>query len=260
MDQSTPERWLPVVGYEGFYEVSDLGRVRSLDRLVGNQWGTQTPKAGRVLKPGLRGPRGYLSVTLCVDHKVKHRLVHQLVLEAFTGPRPGPSTGLNRIEGRHLDDDPSNNTPANLAWGTRQENWEDRRRNGGDYQSAKTHCPYGHPYSPENTYIITISRTGRKVRSCKTCVKRRQQQVRARVERGPNNATKTHCKHGHPFDEANTQIRLKPDGTVKQRICLACKRKRGAERARVVRAAKRVARLQALERAKASEDLGDLAV
>jgi hypothetical protein len=76
------ERWLPVVGWEGIYEVSNLGRVRSLDRMLPD---------GRRRKGQLMNTRlqhGYPISQLCRNGKYTHKLVHSLVAEAFIGPRP----------------------------------------------------------------------------------------------------------------------------------------------------------------------------
>lgn len=109
------ETWLPVVGYEGFYEVSDHGRVRSLDRVeqINNRWGPMTRvKKGKVLTPGSR--RGYLNVDLrAPGERPRHHLVHRLVARAFLGPHPD-GKGLVL----HRDDDPADNRVGNLRWGT----------------------------------------------------------------------------------------------------------------------------------------------
>lgn len=120
------ERWLPVPGFEGLYEVSDFGRVRSLDRIVhpaGRSDGQTTRRIkGRVLKPGFN--HGRPVVNLCSKSGGKHSLVHQLVLHAFVGPCPDGQ------ECRHLNDNRQDNRLINLAWGTRRENMADRKRNG----------------------------------------------------------------------------------------------------------------------------------
>ena len=101
------ERWLPVVGWEGLYEVSDLGNVRSLRR---------------VLKPGLR--KGYLAVTLWRDGKGQHWQVHRLVATAFIGPCP---PGMETLHGPGGMFD---NRPANLSFGTHRQNIQDKIRDG----------------------------------------------------------------------------------------------------------------------------------
>ena len=148
------EQWRPVVGYEGRYEVSDLGRVRSLDRIRSNgrKW------RGRVLRP-VPMERGYLSVNLWLDNTPRMHLTHRLVLAAFEGPAPEGS------EGRHLDGNPSNNALFNLAWGTHSENQYDQVSHGTHHHAALEHCPAGHPYDDANTYIYP----GRPHRACRTC-------------------------------------------------------------------------------------------
>ena len=109
------ETWKPVVGWEGFYEVSDAGRVR---RVV------EIPKyrRGKILSPVI-GPKGYLQVTLSNGHLGNFK-IHCLVLEAFVGPRPKGAVT------RHLDGDPGNSRLANLTWGTRSENEQDKVLHG----------------------------------------------------------------------------------------------------------------------------------
>lgn len=118
------ERWLPVVGYEGRYEVSDLGRVRVL---VASPRGPRRP-AGRLLPPWI-GTNDYRKVALSHGTRDQKAVnVHTMVLEAFVRPRP------QGLVCRHLDGDPSNNTlPENCA---------DTRRHGrsvyGDCHPSST--------------------------------------------------------------------------------------------------------------------------
>lgn len=135
------ERWAAVKGYEGYYEVSTEGRVRSLDRTVeqrangGKMMSRFAP--GRVLKGGT-GRKGYLQVTLCLDGSTAVRPVHQLVLEAFVGSRPNGFVA-DHIDGNHL-----NNTPDNLRWVSYRANAINRHSPRGnnthvgvDYRSAR---------------------------------------------------------------------------------------------------------------------------
>lgn len=162
------ENWLSVVGYEGFYEVSDEGRVRSLDRVVmsSNRHNPNlSPRRypGKLLTPIVTGNGDYLGVTLS-RRGYTRKLIHHLVLEAFVGPRPDGSFGL------HHDDDPSNNRLSNLRWGTKGENQDDKVRNGNHHNVLKTHCPQEHEYTPENTRWDSRP-NGRKVRRCVTCIR-----------------------------------------------------------------------------------------
>lgn len=117
--ENSEEIWKPVVGHEGSYEVSNLGRVRSLDRdiTIQTRWGMSATRSlkGRVLRHTDNGT-GYLQVQLC-DSAGRHpMLVHRLVAAAFVG----------RADGRefvnHIDGNKTNNTAANLEWCTRTEN------------------------------------------------------------------------------------------------------------------------------------------
>lgn len=125
------ERWLPVVGHEGSYEVSDRGRVRSLDRVVPMAGSRGIRCAGRLLKLQRRDPR-YLSVNLGRGRSVR---VHDLVAAAFLGPRP---EGLDVL---HADDDGHANHLDNLRYGTALENsadafWNSVARNGKAHPNA----------------------------------------------------------------------------------------------------------------------------
>lgn len=109
------EQWRPVRGYEGFYEVSDFGRIRSSARQ-----GTD----GRVLRLKESRPCGYQRIRLYRDGRGEAKKVHRLVLEAFVGPCP---TGM---EACHNDGRRNNNRLTNLRWGTRKENCADARQHG----------------------------------------------------------------------------------------------------------------------------------
>lgn len=132
-DTSTTERWLPVVGWEGLYEVSDLGRVRSLPRRVPRRHTGYYDVRGGFLTLHRHRRGGYLLAALTVDDMTTKQMVHRLVLEAFVGPCPDGQ------ECRHMDGDPTNNTVGNLRWGTTAENADDRVRHGR-YRGEANHA------------------------------------------------------------------------------------------------------------------------
>lgn len=137
------ERWLPVVGFEGLYEVSDLGRVRSLDAVQSYTSKGRVKyrrRVGRVLRPGVM-KSGHMVVVL--GRAAGSRLVHRLVLEAFAGPATEVAAWC-----RHLDDNPANNRLSNLRWGTPNENLEDSYRNG-----KRSRCPSSGRFGPP---VVTI--------------------------------------------------------------------------------------------------------
>lgn len=109
------EQWKDIPGYEGRYQVSDQGRVRSLDRfvrLVAHGVETKRLARGKVLRPA-PSPSGHLCVSL---GRGSTKQVHALVALAFIGPRP------ENHEVLHLDHNPANNALTNLRYGTRAEN------------------------------------------------------------------------------------------------------------------------------------------
>lgn len=102
------EEWRTATAYEGFYEVSNLGNIRSVDRMR-EAWHGLQRCYGKPIKPALH-KFGYMKVTLFRDGKGKTFLVHRLVALAFI---PNP-VGLPFIN--HIDGDKANNVCANLEW------------------------------------------------------------------------------------------------------------------------------------------------
>ena len=151
--------WRPVPRFEGSYEISALGQVRSLPRVVRRKKGSYSIH-GRVLSQRLN--KGYPMVDLSIEGLVTHIRVHRIVCEVWHGPCPVGT------ECRHLDGNRLNPAAVNLAWGTVSENHLDAVRHGTHNNARKTHCPQGHEYTPENT-----STSKRNVRICRTCSRAR---------------------------------------------------------------------------------------
>lgn len=172
----TEEIWKAIPGHPG-YEASSEGRIRSIDRVVyASGRSPERRRKGVVLKPALKS-RGYLNVSLGRGPGNTFR-VYRLVCLAFHGEPP---------EGKgfvcHRDDNPGNNTPDNLYWGSHQDNMDDKARNGharNQYFYA-THCKRGHVRTEENTYYRPSQPT---VRACKPCmVERNRKAAKASRER-----------------------------------------------------------------------------
>jgi hypothetical protein len=110
------EVWRNIEGYEGIYEVSSLGKIRSLDRVVVNKLGRRCHFRGREIKPSKCKIWGYWRLMLCQECKCSSFQVHQLVARAFLGEKP-QGKQIN-----HIDGNKDNNAASNLEHVTPTEN------------------------------------------------------------------------------------------------------------------------------------------
>lgn len=111
------EVWRDIPNYEGFYQVSNFGRVKSVKRVVVRRNGTTNTCQEKILK--LNTNKGYYYISLFKNGIGKTFGVHQLVLHAFVGVQE------KGLEVRHLDNNPFNNRLENLAYGTKSDNMQD---------------------------------------------------------------------------------------------------------------------------------------
>lgn len=111
------EVWADIKGYEGAYQVSNKGNVRSVDRRQEDKNGRGVNYKGKLIRP-LPNSRGYLRVQLKSNNKAEKRFVHRLVAEHFAeNPLPEINIVVN-----HIDSNPQNNSADNLEWTTYQGN------------------------------------------------------------------------------------------------------------------------------------------
>lgn len=173
------ERWLPVVGWEGFYEVSDHGRIKTLQRITRLHHGGLRIEPEGIRRLANHNQFGYKLVLLSAGKRRTTKLVHSLVLEAFVGPRPPGMVCC------HNNGDPADNRLENLRWDTQSSNLFDAVKHGTHTLSNKTHCVHGHEYTAANT--IWTKKGWRQCRECKRAFDKRYYS-NAQNSRGVGNA------------------------------------------------------------------------
>lgn len=153
------EEWRDIPGWEGYYQVSDHGRVRSLSRTITRKDGAIVTHNGRIRKTTL-STRGYPQVTLHSVESDVCRAVHVLVAAAFIRARP---------EGMHVchnDGNPLNNSPSNLRYDTPSKNNLDKSRHGTSPEANRTHCSRGHLHEPVNNVRAKLKKGHRDCLAC----------------------------------------------------------------------------------------------
>lgn len=151
------EEWRDIKGYEGLYQVSNLGRVKSLERTSIDKIGRKQHTKERILKQLIRA-NGYLQVNLCNSScKRKNFLVHRLVCEVFhENPENKPCVN-------HIDENKTNNVASNLEWCTHTENinYGTRNKRAGKAIAKALSIPVGQ-YTREGK-LIKVWQSAREV-------------------------------------------------------------------------------------------------
>lgn len=153
-----PERWAPIPGWEGYFEVSDRGVIRTVGRVMIRSNGAPFTCRGRVRRLQLVND-GRWGVTLRAGGKQRRHLVAPLVLSAFVGLRP---PGLDAC---HNNGNPRDDRVENLRWDTASGNALDKRAHGTDHNVNKARCPRGHRLEAPNLRTF-YSRVGRECLAC----------------------------------------------------------------------------------------------
>jgi hypothetical protein len=130
------EEWRSIAGYEGLYEVSNLGNVRSIAHTTKDRLGRIRCFPGTMLEQSKQGD--YLVVSLCQQGVYRTVTVHVLVLTAFVGSCP------EGMEGCHEDGNGRHNAVFNLRWDTHSNNLLDTLRHGTNQKHQLTHCVHNH--------------------------------------------------------------------------------------------------------------------
>ena len=127
------ETWVPIQGYEGRYQVSDLGHI----------WSDVT---GTLMKTAA-GSHGYPTVKFRKNGEYATFCVHRVVADHFVEHPAGNDVVC------HNDGVRTNNAATNLRWGTPSDNMQDSIRHGTHVNTNKTACKHGHPYLPNNLMV-----------------------------------------------------------------------------------------------------------
>lgn len=147
------EIWKSIEGFEGLYEVSNTGKVKSLKRTVKTNNGNFQSYNEKILK---HTNKGYCVVVLCKDGKKYPKTIHRLVAEAFI-----PNT-LNKPYIDHIDTNPQNNNVENLKWVTQKENCLNPTTRKNNSASKIGHKAYLTHHTEETKRIISEKHKGRK--------------------------------------------------------------------------------------------------
>lgn len=181
------EQWKDIEGYEGIYQVSNLGRVRSLDRIVTclNRWGQLTERRfkGKVMKPGT-DTKGYKFVNLHMNGDNAETRVHRLVGMAFV---PGHFDGavIN-----HKDEDRTNNRADNLEWVTFADNL--------NYGTARQRSTEGHGNSRPVEQIDSSGNVVNTYPSIEECARQTGKSPRS-INRACNRYPRHVTKEGYKY-------------------------------------------------------------
>jgi hypothetical protein len=178
------EQWRAVTGYEGLYEVSDQGRVKSIGRYYSPGHPGSKPRwmPERIMRPALTR-QTYYTLQLSKDGTSKTFILHRLVLREFVGECP------DGMECCHNNGDSTDNRLVNLRWDTPAANIADQFTHRTQRNAFKTHCTNGHEFTPDNTYQLT--QNGRPRRMCKACCRDRDRARRAQIRTTSTNGRKS---------------------------------------------------------------------
>lgn len=128
------ELWVNVPGYEGYYEVSNYGRIKGKDRRVKAPIGDGTLLLRSKPLKGYKENNGYIRVSLCKNGIRERFNVHQIVCAAFHGPKPSSKHSV-----AHNDGNSMNNHKDNSRWATQAENLADRIQHGTIMRGERNH-------------------------------------------------------------------------------------------------------------------------
>lgn len=141
------EIWKDITGYEGLYQVSSLGNVKSLDRYVKHYRGGNCFKKGATLKPS-KNRKGYYLIVLAKEGISRSKSIHRIVAETFIPNQQ------NKPQVNHKDGNKTNNSVQNLEWATQEENMTHAFENGLNKGSMLGKKGVSHPRNLLTQYDV----------------------------------------------------------------------------------------------------------
>lgn len=171
--------WRPITGYEGLYEVSNQGEIRSLPKTLNRHKTRPYATKMRLMTLRVGNKHGHLRVDLTGPGGVTSHWVHRLVALEFCHREPGQDYVLHGPNG------PADNRASELRWGTAADNYADMAVHGTIPEYVPpTHCHAGHAMTPENVYVWSKRPTQRQ---CRECQRERQRRSDRRKRDDPAN-------------------------------------------------------------------------
>ena len=208
------ENWKPIKDFEGYYEISSFGRVKSLNRVIETSDGINKKIKERILKSS-ENSNGYLIVTLKKNNKRKQFKVHRLVAEAFI-PNPESKPYIDHINTIRTD-----NRVSNLRWVTQKENCNNELSKKNYSEAQK-----GHEVSEETKKKIGKVHKGRKhTEETKKKLKGHEVSEETRKKIGKGNGKLAYCIELDKIFESTCEA-SRELGICQNSISLACRGKR----------------------------------
>ena len=161
------EIWKDIKGYEGIYQISNLGNIKSLDHYIRQRNNNYKLYHGKTLKPYMTST-GYYKIDLHNGKKRKIMLIHRLIANAFI-PNPDDLPEVN-----HIDGNKTNNNIDNLEWCTRSDNIKHSYKN-----KLHIHCPKNKPVKQININTGQIINTYKSINDAARCLDLRHESISA---------------------------------------------------------------------------------
>ena len=156
------EIWKPIDGFEGVYEISNLGRVKSLERTITyiNRWGTETSRKYQscILRPS-ENIDGYLYVALKANGNQTNKTIHRLIAQAFI-PNPEGKPTVN-----HINHDRKDNRIENLEWATYDEQYDDLWKKNAEVSHQK-YSKLVYKYTLDNSFVALYPNARHAAKDC----------------------------------------------------------------------------------------------